>query len=88
MPTSFPPSPTAAIVFYVINLIFDAISAFYVGETLQQITAGHFEALSIKNYDCFEKAVFKDMPSITKTVFSILFKIFNFSVKYSSFSMS
>lgn len=49
IPTSFPPSPIAAVTFFVYFLMHNTIYAFCVGEHLQHTTAGALVAIS-KNF--------------------------------------
>lgn len=74
IPTSFPPSPTAAVLLLVYKLIFLTIIAFYVGLHLQTQTQGAYAAI-VKNYisRLFSlKYKSKDYPSIMR-IFSVLF---------------
>lgn len=70
MATSFPPSPTDAVLKSVISFIFLTIIAFYVGEHLQTQTDGQAAATSKNSFSRFAvlRHVSRVRPSITRTV--------------------
>jgi len=70
IPTSFPPSPIAQVIYPVHYLIPNVNIAFYLGEHRQQITAGALLAMVKINFFIFsfDVAVAIVFPSIIRTV--------------------
>lgn len=76
IPTSFPPSPTAATTSPEYFFRSSVIMAFYVGEHLQQITEGQFNAAFINYYSNPFNASYKLVPSITNTLLELASKFY------------
>lgn len=76
IPTSFPPSPTAATTSPEYFFKSSVTIAFCVGEHLQQITDGQFIAAFINYYSNPCNASYKLDPSITNTLLELASKFY------------